>query len=483
MKKYFLTLLAGLSAAAVLADSVTVFVNQDFEGLNEGPALGQAGMVASPNTQWGSVGTDGATIETFDGGKVLKVTQIEGGGQQGIAIPINPSGIVLEPGNLLNVSFKRYQVAGHYYGEFRLNANNSSTSTSDNRKRPVINFENNGTQLNFLNNGYDLSPDSQSGITVEYPGAVQEDTWQEFQFVIDLATGLVDFYIDGVRQSNATYQLVIKRCDGFQYLVFANGTGGADTTRPGVYYDDVKVEYVEITKKLVRSINFGEYNEGELLSDIVPEWMTALGTASDCYITNISFNSDQVACLYLAPTADTGFCVDDIEAEKYEGATYAFEVGTASHYFDGQWRCDIRNGGMTFWRFWDNWHWKTSFKVDDENKEIQFGNDGPIDIWCRSTFVFNQDSTLYRVGRIDTGNMDHGYRAIGGYDFANSPDHTFGYTDNISGTVDKVAFYHGWWGSERPRFVSYANVWAYGVPEPGFLALGLIALAAFLRRR
>ena len=484
MKKFFLTLSVVLIAAAAVADSTTVLLNQNFEGCNEGAALGQAGMVVSPATQWGEVAADGATIETVDGNKVLKVTQIEGAGQQGIAIPIDGSGIVLEPGNYLNITFKRFQVAGHMYGEFRLNANYQSTNTGDNNKRPLINFENNGTQLNFLNNGYDLSPDSQSGKTVEYPGAVTEDTWQEFFFSVELATGLVDFYIDGVRQSAASYQLVIKRCDGFAYLVFANGTGGADTTRPGVYYDDVKVEYVELSKKLVRSINFGDYDEGQLLVDIVPEWMTALGTAENCYITNLSFNSEQTSCLFLDQTPDTGFCFDDIEAEKYEGCIYVFEIGTAAHYFDGQWRCDIRNGGMTFWRFWDNWHWKTSFKVDGEGKEIQFGNDGPIDKWCKTSFIFDQDSTLYRVGRIDTGNMGSAYRAIGGYDFENSPDHTFGFTDDISGSVDKVAFYHGWWTSgSGPRFVSYANVYVLGVPEPGFLALGLIALVAFLRRR
>ena len=234
MKKFFLTLSVVLIAAAAVADSTTVLLNQNFEGCSEGAALGQAGMVVSPATQWGEVAADGATIETVDGNKVLKVTQIEGAGQQGIAIPIDGSGIVLEPGNYLNITFKRFQVAGHRYGEFRLNANYESTNTGDNNKRPVINFENNGTQLNFLNNGYDLSPDSQSGKTVEYPGVVTEDTWQEFYFSIELATGLVDFYIDGVQQSSATYQLVIKRCDGFAYLVFANGTGGADTTRPGV---------------------------------------------------------------------------------------------------------------------------------------------------------------------------------------------------------------------------------------------------------
>ena len=482
MKK-FLALSLVLAASVALAESA-IFVSQNFEGCEEGPALGQAGMIAAPGTQYGAVSPDGATIETIDGNKVLKVTQVEGCGQCGIAIPINPSGIVLEPGNYLYVEFKRFQNAGHNYGEFRLNANNEDTNTNDNYKRPVLNFENNGTQLNFLNQGYDLSPDSQNGKTTEYPGAVTEDQWQDFFFSIDLATGLIDFFIDGVRQSAASYQLVIKRCDGFQYLVFANGTGGADRTRPGVYYDDISVQYIETTKKLVRSIDFNDYNEGELLADICPEWMSALGTATDCYITNLSFNSERIACLYLNQTADTGFCIEDIEADKYEGYTYAFEIGTAAGYFDGQWRCDIRCGGMTFWRFWDNWHWKTSFKVDgDTVKEIQFGNDGPIDKWCQSTFVFNQDSTLYRVGRIDTGNMGCAFRAIGGYDFEHSPDHTFGYTDNISGTVDKVAFYHGWWGSSNPRFVSHANVWVFGVPEPGFLALGLIALVAFLRRR
>ena len=484
MKK-LLTLSVVLAASISLADSTTVILNQDFEGCAEGAALGQAGMVASPNTQWGAVGTDGATIETVDGNKVLKVTQV-GEGQQGIAIPIDDSCVTYEPGNHLVVTFKRFQNEGHRYGEFRLLANyDASTTSGAYGNRPVLNFENNGTQLNFLNQGYDLSDGSQEGKTTEYPGAVNEDEWQEFQFIFDLATGLIDFYIDGARQSSATYQLSMKRCDGFKYLVFANGTGGATTTRPGVYIDDLKVEFVEINKKLVRSIDFNDYNEGQLLADIVPEWMSALGTATDCYITNLSFNSERIACLYLNQTADTGFCIDDIEADKYEGCTYAFEIGTAAHYFDGQWRTDIRCGGMTFWRFWDNWHWKTSFKIDGSagNQEIQFGNDGPIDIWCQSTFVFNQDGTLLRTGRIDTGNRGICFRAIGGYDFANSPDHTFAYTDDISGSVDKVAFYHGWWGSSNPRFVSHANVWVYGVPEPGFLALGLIALVAFLRRR
>ena len=91
---------------------------------------------------------------------------------------------------------------------------------------------------------------------------------------------------------------------------------------------------------------------------------------------------------------------------------------------------------------------------------------------------------LRAIEMIGTGNMGSAYRAIGGYDFENSPDHTFGFTDDISGSVDKVAFYHGWWTSgSGPRFVSYANVYVLGVPEPGFLALGLIALVAFLRRR
>ncbi|MBO7435984.1 hypothetical protein J6U76_08355, partial [bacterium] len=124
MKK-ILTLSVVLAASIALADSTVVLLDQNFEGCEEGAALGQAGMVASPNTQWGAVGTDGATIETVDGNKVLKVTQV-GEGQQGIAIPIDGSGIVLEPGNYLNITFKRFQNAGHMYGEFRLNANYQS---------------------------------------------------------------------------------------------------------------------------------------------------------------------------------------------------------------------------------------------------------------------------------------------------------------------------------------------------------------------
>ena len=140
---------------------------------------------------------------------------------------------------------------------------------------------------------------------------------------------------------------------------------------------------------------------------------------------------------------------------------------------------------MTFWRFWDNWHWKTSFRIDgNDTKEIMFGSDGPIDKWCETTFIFNQDSTLYRVGRIDTGNKGNCVRAIGGYDFENSPNHTFKYTDNLEkGPVDSVAYYKGWWDGGDPRFVSHLNVYVFGVPEPSFLIAGLLALAAFLRRR
>ena len=129
--------------------------------------------------------------------------------------------------------------------------------------------------------------------------------------------------------------------------------------------------------------------------------------------------------------------------------------------------------------------WKTAFTVDGTaNTEKQYGPDGPMNNWCLNTFVFNQDSTLYRTGRIDTGNMGHRYRSTGGYDFYNSPDHTFGYTDaDASGTVNSVAFYHGWWNGDVDICVSHINVYVLGVPEPGFLALGLIALVAFLRRR
>ena len=62
MKKFFLTLSVVLIAAAAVADSTTVLLNQNFEGCNEGAALGQAGMVVSPATQWGEVAADGATI-------------------------------------------------------------------------------------------------------------------------------------------------------------------------------------------------------------------------------------------------------------------------------------------------------------------------------------------------------------------------------------------------------------------------------------
>ena len=480
MKKFCLTLSVVLIAAAAVADSTTVLLNQNFEGCTEGAALGQAGMVASPATQWGDVATEGATIETVDGNKVLKVTQV-GAGQQGIAIPLDDSVVVYEPGTYLKVSFKRFQVVGHNYGEMRLLSNyNASNTGGTYGNRPVINFENNGTTLNFLNNGYDFSDGSQEGKTTSYEGAVSEGTWQEFYFSLELATGLIDFFIDGVRQVNPTYQLVMKRCDGFKYLVFANGTGGATTTRPGVYYDDVKVEFVDITKKLVRSFSFDGFREGQTLSEICPDWLIKNGDES--YITNLSFNANITSCLYLPSTAYTGFIVD-IDAENYPGETYAVEFGFASHYFNGQRRFDIRGNGMTFWRFWNNWHWKTTFEVDGARPEIQFGNDGPIDKWVRNTFIFNEDSTLYREGRIDTGNKDVSFRAIGGYDFEHSPDHTFGYTDNISGTVDSVAYYHGWWNSSEDVFVDSINVYVFGVPEPGFLALGLIALVAFLRRR
>jgi hypothetical protein len=480
MKK-LLTLSVVLAATIALADSTTVILNQDFEGCAEGAALGQAGMVASPSTQWGAVSPDGATIETVDGNKVLKVTQVEGSGQCGIAIPIDDSCVTYEPGNYLFVTFKRFQNEGHRYGEFRLSANyDASTTSGAYGNRPVLNFENNGTQLNFLNQGYDLSDGSQEGKTTEYPGAVTEGEWQEFQFTFDLATGLIDFFIDGARQSSSTYQLSMKRCDGFKYVIFANGTGGADTTRPGVYIDDLKVEFVEATKKLVRSFSFDGFENGQTLSEICPEWMSNLG--DECYITNLSFNADMVSCLWLPHTANTGFLVD-IDADNYQGETYAVEFGFASHYFRGQRRFDIRSNGMTFWRFWNNWHWKTSFKVDGVGTEKQYGNDGPIDVWVKNTFVFNQDGTLLRTGRIDTGNKGVCFRAIGGYDFQNSPDHTFGYTDDISGSVDSVAYYHGWWGSEEEVFVDGIKVYVYGVPEPGFLALGLIALVAFLRRR
>ena len=482
MKKFFLTVSAALLAVAAVADTTTTLVDLDFEDCALGAALGQKGMVASTGTQWGNVASNGATIEDFAGNKVLKVTQV-GAGQEGIAIPIDDSAIELIPGNYLKVSFKRWQNAGHNYGEMRLLSKYEDISTTGSN-RPVMNFENNGTTLHFLAMGYDLSPDKQAGETTSYTGAVTEETWQEFLFEIDLATGLLDFYIDGVRQVNSTYQMSIRRCDGFKYLIFANGTGGASTTRPGVLYDDVKVEYFEISKKLVRTIDFDDFAVGKSLNQIAPSWLTQQQNGDDCYITNIAFNTTQNS-LFLPRTKNSGFAID-IDADNYQGCTYAVEFGYAYHSLDGYFCFNIKNASdRTFWRFWDNWHWKTAFTVDGTaNTEKQYGPDGPMNNWCLNTFVFNQDSTLYRTGRIDTGNMGHRYRSTGGYDFYNSPDHTFGYTDaDASGTVNSVAFYHGWWNGDVDICVSHINVYVLGVPEPGFLALGLIALVAFLRRR
>ena len=482
MKKFFLTLSVVLIAAAAVADTTTTLLDLDFEDCALGAALGQKGMVASTDTQWGSVATAGATIEDFAGNKVLKVTQV-GGGQEGIAIPLDDSAIELVPGNYLRISFKRWQNTGHYYGEMRLLAKYENISTTGST-RPVMNFENNGTTLHFLAMGYDLSPDKQAGETTSYTGAVTEETWQEFLFEIDLATGLLDFYIDGARQVNSTYQMSIRRCDGFKYLIFANGTGGASTTRPGVLYDDVKVEYFEISKKLVRTIDFDDFAVGKSLNQIAPSWLTQQQGGGDCYITNIAFNTTQNS-LFLPRTASSGFAID-IDADNYQGCTYAVEFGYAYHSLDGYFCFNIKNASdRTFWRFWDNWHWKTAFTVDGTaNTEKQYGPDGPMNNWCLNTFVFNQDSTLYRTGRIDTGNMGHRYRSTGGYDFYNSPDHTFGYTDaDASGTVNSVAFYHGWWNGDVDICVSHINVYVLGVPEPGFLAI-LAALAlAFARRQ
>ena len=257
-----------------------------------------------------------------------------------------------------------------------------------------------------------------------------------------------------------------------------------ETSTPGVYYDDVKVEYVQINKKLVRSIDFSEFDEGKALEEIAPEWLRDV--SHDAYITNVEFNGGPVNCLFIPNNNSSGFIADIDDGDAYEGKTYAVQLGNAAHSFEGWARFDVRRNNMTFWRFWDNWHWKTCCKIDgsENNQEIMFGNDGPIDKWCESTFIFNQDSTLYRVGRIDTGNKGNCVRAIGGYDFENSPNHTFNYTDGIEkGPVDSVAYYKGWWDGGDPRFVSHLNVYVFGVPEPAFLGLIALAIAAFLRRR
>ena len=919
MKKLF-TLGVALAAAVAFAESSTALVDLNFEDCNEGPALGQKGMVASPATQNGAVGTDGATIESVDGNKVLKINQTgDCQQQQGIAIPIDDAIVEFEPGNYLNISFKRYQNPGQDSSECRVLANYSDTDTGNNFKRPVVNFETDGTDANFVNQGLELDYISDSGITTSFKNCFEEEDWQDCFLSMELATGLIEFYVDGVRQQSDNAELFMRRCDGLKYLVFANGamtafdpmlgydwygvgnyydisikshdgantlgftmkqtglpggsfdrdivysrdpkavtdwtgadelliavdgseltqnfrfrvafeddysgkesfdlkdgaavtyyaqngaatattaddggyvtlpagfqgyvalplnsdtfkrywsdggndqldlgnvvqfqlslrtddadykktfyierfmvtgdsfaeqtpaglpfasvksiwtfrglfpvnpegfltsfgdtlgydwygvgnyydidirtrnnanavcfkmkqtglpggsfdrdmpyrndpqastdwTGandlivavdGAKLTQPfrfrvafeddysgkesydlkngaavtyyaldgtatattaddggyvtlpagfqgylalplnsdtfkrywsdggndyidlgnvaqfqlslrtddadlnnsfyitrfmvggdslpettpaalpyasvksvwtfqglkainpeastaGVYYDDVKVEFVEINKKLVRSIDFNDFDEGKSLSEIAPEWLHDV--SNDAYITNVEFNGGSVNCLFIPNNNSSGFIADIDDGELYEGRTYAVQLGNASHYFEGWARFDIRHNGMTFWRFWDNWHWKTSFRIDgNDTKEIMFGSDGPIDNWCETTFIFNQDSTLYRAGRIDTGNKGNCVRAIGGYDFENSPNHTFKYTDNLEkGPVDSVAYYKGWWDGGDPRFVSHLNVYVFGVPEPSFLIAGLLALAAFLRRR
>ena len=921
MKKFNLFLSLILLASFALADSAVTLVDLDFEDCSEGAALGQKDMVASPATQKGAVSTDGATIETVEGNKVLKINQVgDCQQQQGIAIPIDDSEVELEPGNYLNVSFKRCQNPGQDLSECRVLANYSDTDTDNNYKRPVVNFESTGNGQDFVNQGLELNYTRDSGITTSFRNCIEEGTWQDYFLSMELATGLVEFYVDGVRQQSDNAELFLRRCDGFKYLVFANGaltsfpgllgydwygfgnyydmnikshnfanalcftmkqaglpggsfdrdvvyrnapkrdtdwtgatdlivaidgsnltqpfrfrvafeeqvvghqsfdlkdgaavtyytmggiatattadsagyvtfpagfqgylalplnldtfkcywqdganedldlgavgqfqlslrtddadlnnsfyitsfmvagpsfaeatpaglpytsvktawafeglypvypdgvltpfgnmlgydwygvgnyydidirtrnaanalsftmkqtglpsgsfdrdmpyrndpqadtdwsgasdlvvavdgakltqpfrfrvafeeqvvghqsfdlkegatvtyytnkgiptvttadgagyvtlpagfqgylalplnldtfkcywqdgandtldlgvvgqfqlslrtddadlnnsfyitrfmvagTGFAETTpaglpftsvksvwtfqglsainpetsTPGVYYDDVKVEYVQINKKLVRSIDFSEFEEGQSLEEIAPEWLRDV--SHDAYITNVEFNGGPVNCLFIPNNNSSGFIADIDDGDAYEGKTYAVQLGNAAHSFEGWARFDVRRNNMTFWRFWDNWHWKTCCKIDgsENNQEIMFGNDGPIDKWCESTFIFNQDSTLYRIGRIDTGNKGNCVRAIGGYDFENSPNHTFNYTDGIEkGPVDSVAYYKGWWPGGDPRFVSHLNVYVFGVPEPGFLALGLVALIAFLRRR
>ena len=61
--------------------------------------------------------------------------------------------------------------------------------------------------------------------------SIEEGTWQDYFLSMELATGLVESYVDGVRQQSDNAELFLRRCDGFKYLVFANG---ALTSFPGL---------------------------------------------------------------------------------------------------------------------------------------------------------------------------------------------------------------------------------------------------------
>lgn len=491
MKKHLLFLCLALSAAFAMANTVTILVDQNFEGLAEGMALGQGDMVAAPDNDWGKVYSDGATIFDFNGNKVLKVETTESG-QGGIAIPIDDSILLNADGNYVNISFKRYQTKGNTLSLMQLNANENATSTLDDMARPVLNFENEGLQLNFVKNGCNLSfEESQRGFTTSFPRVLKEDCWQTFLFKIDMSTGFVDFYLDGKFQKHDQYELIIKRYDGMKLLVFANAADATISSIPPVYYDDVRVEFEEVGKELIRQIDFSDYQEGQTLEEIAPEWLHQVEAGADCYITNLVIDESGVdfVCLYIPAIHNTGF-IADVPGEDYEGRTLVAQFGYLSEVMDGWYHFDISDSeGKIFWRFWDNWHWKTCFKVDGsrDNQEIQYGNDGPIKKWCINNFFFNEDATLYRMGRIDTGNPGNAFRAIGGYDFYNSPDHTFDYNDlNAGGGVRGVGYYHIWdWGQQWPRFVSHLTVYAVEeeIPEPGLLGLALIALVAFLCKR
>ena len=516
MKK--LLLLAAVLFAATCAFSFEkVLWESDFESFTEGEIIGQVDtygnevkVMNNGDKCSGYAPEPGDVVITeVDGTKVLKVKRTEAGnGDKGINIKLNWDGQHYDPLNgCIKITGRVYTV-GSGYEEIRLGNVNSATQftwcpKASDFQNGYINHQDQAKPQYGINQedaNWQYVNDYGCGMRLRPRQNQNNNTWYNFEIVAGAAKGLVT-YKYWTDDNSDSYEET-RTANAFKYggyvptfVSFTATANGYGSGRDGGYFDDIKVSYVEEEGNWVTTFedDFQGYGAGESLFDngyvAVGDVATTPNVEATVVDTFRNLSLPYGKCAYITLHNDQG-------GYPRTGAGVPLPAE-----FVGTPEAKIRITSRVYRP--DNGIWGAAVYNEDKAVKASFGYYGA---YCSVLDVNGQAyqaatikslcpcwvNTVMVIANDESGNahleFTGSYKAT--LDHQNEA-FNFGkvYSDVV---INDDLAYAGVqvqaWGSDaeqeqpgRYALLNYLKI-EYQAPEPGFIALALLAALAFVRK-
>lgn len=513
MKKLLL-IAAVLYAASFAFSFEQVLWESDFESFTEGEIIGQVDAYGNQVTVMNNgdrctgVAPDAGdyTITTFEDSKVLKVKRTGGsGGDKGINIRLNWGNTTYNPLiGCIKMTGRVYSM-GDGYLELRLGNVNSATMfrwcpwPKDFKNSYIHHYDRTKPLYGVNQDDPNFEYKDNYGVRLWATKIQSVDTWYNFEIVVGAAKGLVTYRYwtdDNSDTYEETRTANALRYGGYvpTFVSFTAECNGYEAARDGGYWDDVQVSYVEDDDNWVTTFedDMQSYAAGESLFDNGYSPVGEVNVTPNVEATIVDTFRDMSLpfgqCAYITLHNENG-------GYPRTGAGVPLPAE-----FTGKPNAKVRITSRVYRP--DNGIWGAAVYDSSANVKASFGYYGA---YCSVLDVNGQAyqaaspkyicpcwvNTVMVIANDEEGNpyVEYTGSAKAVIDHENE---AFNFSKVYDIDLDDDVTYAGVqvqaWGSDaeqeqpgRYALLNYLKI-EYQAPEPGFIALALLAALAFFRK-